>query len=240
LPELEPGGVTSAALDRIHLTRATQRYEKALLYARMILEQRGPQLRAGRTRVFALLFDMNALWERYIAVLLRRAAPPGLRVSAQERHLFWTPDGLGARRVRPDIVVRHPDGTPLLVIDTKWKVPSSGLPSDDDLKQMFVYNELLIGARSVLLYPRTTKSFNARGAFATKEHDCEQRHVGLFEGSKWSTALVKDQLAEILGDLSPSRGHPRRQAPGLSGGRGGLDLDAPGGGGRVSASGGPD
>ena len=30
------------------------------------------ELRAGRARVFALLFDMNLLWERYIAVLLRR------------------------------------------------------------------------------------------------------------------------------------------------------------------------
>jgi len=221
-----PGGVTSAALDRIRLTRATQRYEKALLYARMILEQRGPQLRAGRARVFALLFDLNALWERYIAVLLRRAAPPGLRVSAQERHLFWTPDGLGARRVRPDIVVRHSEGTPLLVIDTKWKVPSNGLPSDADLKQMFVYNELLIGARSVLLYPRITKSFDARGGFAAKAHDCEQRHVGLFEGSKWSTALVKAQLAEILGELSPAESASSEAGPQAVRRSSRVDLDA--------------
>ena len=39
----------------------------------MILAHQGPRLRSGRAPVFALLFDMNALWEHYIAVLLRRA-----------------------------------------------------------------------------------------------------------------------------------------------------------------------
>lgn len=89
-PALQTAGVTSATVDRIRLTRATRRYANALIYARMILAQRGPHLRAGRERVFALLFDMNALWERYVATLLRCVAPPGLEVHAQERHVFWT------------------------------------------------------------------------------------------------------------------------------------------------------
>lgn len=87
-PDVKAHGVTMAAFDRIRLTRATVRYEAALLYARMILAQQGPQLRHGRDRVFALLFDMNVLWEWYIAVLLRRAAPPGIRVATQESHDF--------------------------------------------------------------------------------------------------------------------------------------------------------
>ena len=70
------------------------------------------------------------LWERYVATLLRRVAPRGLQVNAQERHVFWTPQQQGVRRVKPDIVVRaeSPDGPgrTLLVIDTKWKVPPKG------------------------------------------------------------------------------------------------------------------
>lgn len=202
LPELQYRSVTSADFDRIRLTRATQRYASALTYARLILSHQGPQLRTGRERVFALLFDMNALWERYIAVLLRRVAPTGIHVSTQERHVFWKPELHGARKIRPDVVLRDAvndgPGKTLLVIDTKWKVPANGLPSDDDLKQMFVYNELLVGARSMLLYPRTAKSFSSTGAYAKREHTCEQRHIGLFEGTKWSTAAIKEQLRELF------------------------------------------
>jgi len=107
----------------------------------MILEQQAPDLLAGHEPVFALLFDMNVLWERFVAWLLRRAcsALPGLEVTTQVSHaLFHTP-GKPARTVRPDIVLRRP-GTkvPVLVADSKWKVPDRGTPSDDDLKQMFV------------------------------------------------------------------------------------------------------
>ena len=106
LPEIQLGGVTNAMIERIRLTRATQRYANALTYARMILAQQGPHLRAGRERVFALLFDMNTLWERYIVTLLRRAAPAGIHVHAQESHDFWAPQDHAVRRVKPDIVVR--------------------------------------------------------------------------------------------------------------------------------------
>jgi 5-methylcytosine-specific restriction enzyme subunit McrC len=209
-PEVRLARATNDAFDRIQLTRATQRYATALVYARMILSSQGPQLKTGDERVFALLFDMNALWERYIAVLVRRAAPENLAVSTQERCLFWTPQGHGVRKVKPDIVVRErvdrDPGKTLLVIDTKWKVPSNGLPSDDDLKQMFVYNELLGGARSMLLYPATSKSFSASGMYASKQHGCEQRHVGLFEKTNWSTSKIKQQLQKIVEEVAPACG----------------------------------
>jgi 5-methylcytosine-specific restriction enzyme subunit McrC len=204
-PDLQHRAVTPQTLERIRLTRSTQRYSSALTYARLILSQQGPQLRTGRERVFALLFDMNALWEQYIAVLLRRVAPATLQVSTQERHVFWSPSLRSSRKIRPDIVVRSIDGhearKALLVIDTKWKVPSNGLPSDEDLKQMFVYNELLSGPRSLLLYPRTAKSLPSSGAYAKREHTCEQAHIGLLAGEKWSTPSIKEQLRALVEHL---------------------------------------
>jgi hypothetical protein len=68
---------------------------------------------------------------------------------------------------------------------------------------MFVYNELLLGARSMLLYPRTTKSFQSSGKYSNREHTCEQRHIGLLAGAKWSTASIKEQLQELLVELVP-------------------------------------
>lgn len=46
-PEVGAVAVSAATLERIQLTRATQRYASALVYARMILAQHGPYLRAA-------------------------------------------------------------------------------------------------------------------------------------------------------------------------------------------------
>jgi 5-methylcytosine-specific restriction enzyme subunit McrC len=198
-PDVTTSQVTAATFERVRFSRSTTRYRHALTYARMILAHQGPQLRGGRQRVFALLFNMNLLWERYIAVLLRRVVPAGLSVHTQEHHDFWAPQSHVVRQVKPDIVIRsEPNTSAVLVIDTKWKVPKNGLPSDEDLKQMFVYNELLGGAKSILLYPRTTASFYATGDYVSKNHKCEQCHVGLFDGARWSNEVIKQQLGDLL------------------------------------------
>ncbi len=202
-PDLPTAGVDATWLDRLHLSRATARYVSALTYARMILAHQGPHLRAGRERVFALLFDMNSLWERYVAALVRRAAPADTRVHSQEQHAFWVPHQHAVRRARPDVVLRAAAGETLLVIDTKWKVPSNGLPGDDDLKQMFVYNELLGCARALLLYPRVGSSFAAGGGYAGRSHGCVQGHLGVVDGARWTTPAALEQLRAMLAAALP-------------------------------------
>ena len=206
LPAVTPVAVTSQMFDRWRPTRATARYEKALLLARIVLEHRGPQLRTGRSRVHALLFDMNLLWERYVAALFRRAARGALVVSSQEQRTFWRPSGRAASKVRPDIVVREraggEPGRVLVVVDTKWKVPGSGRPSDDDLKQMFVYNELLGAPRSVLLYPATQESLSLRASYHGRPHTCEQAYLGVVRGGSWSTTALGEQVERLLADAA--------------------------------------
>jgi 5-methylcytosine-specific restriction enzyme subunit McrC len=196
---------STARIDRVRLNRSTQRYSDALRYARLIIHARGPQLRTGGEPIFALLFDMNTLWERYIAALARRAAPAGMTVHTQERHDFWIRDDREVRRVRPDIVVRRSggtrSGTTLLALDTKWKVATTRAPADEDLKQMFVYNEVLRGGRAVLLYPLTTSLSALRGRFSGKEHRCDQVHVGVLEQDNWSSAAIQRQLSGLLSSL---------------------------------------
>jgi 5-methylcytosine-specific restriction endonuclease McrBC regulatory subunit McrC len=98
------------------------------------------------------------------------------------------------RKVKPDILVQDDAGDTVLVIDTKWKVSAS--PHDDDLKQMFVYNELLEGPRSILLCPRTASSKDVRGTFVDKKHRCDQVHVGCVAG--WRTSEVTSQLVQLF------------------------------------------
>lgn len=198
-PELAIGGIDSTAIDRVHLGRSTQRYAQALVYARLILAHQGPALRSGRERVFALLFDMNALWERFIAALLRRAAPPGVTIESQASLPFWLPRHGKRRWVRPDIIVRDVAETASLVIDTKWKVPDDNQPDDDDLKQMFVYNELLGCNHAWLLYPATAISRPTGGSFERRRHGCETHYLGVISGHVWrDTHSLVGQLRGVL------------------------------------------
>ncbi|MBI2392027.1 MAG: hypothetical protein HYV09_20715 [Deltaproteobacteria bacterium] len=193
------GRVNGSDFDRLRLGRSTARYHDALLLARMILERRAPELRSGRAPVFALLFDMNVLWERYVAALFRKAAGRRFTVRTQEGRGFWRAAGSTERTVRPDIVVESEDGSVVLIADTKWKLVREGVPSDDDLKQMFVYNELFGSARSLLIYPTGGASKTREGGFTGRKHTCSTAHLGVLEGARWSAKHLEQQIVRLIG-----------------------------------------
>lgn len=204
-PEHVSDDIDLVALDRMVLTRNTEPYAMALRLARLILEHRAPTLRAGRTQVLALLFDMNALWERYVAALLRRSAPDSVRVIEQDGRRFWKAPRARVRKVRPDILVTERAGEASLVLDTKWKVPARGNPSDDDLKQMFVYNELYACSRSLLVYPQASGAEACDGAFHSGGHACGTRFLSFFDDAgRYSRAVAIEQVLGLLQDL-PAR-----------------------------------
>jgi len=145
---------------------------------------------------------MNDLWERYVARLLQRAAGPTLRVVAQDRRPFWRPDGGKVRQVKPDIAIRRPERKdPVLIADTKWKVPRRGRPAISDLKQMFVYNELYECSRSLLLYPAANGCVASSGMFETAGRYCGTRFLDLFEGGKYNRAFAIEQLRKLVAEL---------------------------------------
>lgn len=172
-PELPRWRPTLEQLDRVRLTRNTARYAHALRLARLILFHLSPHIARGELPLLALLFDMNTLWERYVATLARRLRLPGIDVRAQDSRPFWRAPGSG-RPLRPDLVLRSEAGVRLLV-DTKWKVPRDDRPSSADLKQMFCYHEIFDCTRSMLLYPSTasTSEIRTKGRFVDRDHQCE-------------------------------------------------------------------
>jgi 5-methylcytosine-specific restriction enzyme subunit McrC len=197
-PEVGATRSVERVLERLVLGRSTERYREALVMARMILGQYAPHLRAGRIPVFGILFDMNTLWERYVAALFRRAAIPGLLVSTQSSVHFWRAPGEPARRLRPDIVA-NVGAAPALVVDTKWKTLRHGAPSEDDLKQMFAYNELLGTSNAVLVYPRVgDAAAGVSGSYVNRDHRCHTFHVGLFQNGAWSTRAMQEQVRALL------------------------------------------
>ncbi|CAN5578000.1 hypothetical protein BH20ACT10_BH20ACT10_19000 [soil metagenome] len=152
-------------LDRIHLDRLDREYEPILKLCRLLLENSALDLRAGRITQLALVFDMNVLFEKFVAEFLRRNKE-GISIGGDRLEDVETQYPLGKLfgkfGMRVDAVLRTGDRTYLL--DTKYKVlgddrENSGL-SVSDFYQMYAYarggKEECDGV--ILLYPKTAAS----------------------------------------------------------------------------------
>lgn len=128
------------------LGRKTGPYRSAIELALLLLKQHSPDLRGGSTEAIALLFDMNRLFEVYVAKTLRKAAGKQAQVKEQKKRAFW-----GSVKIRPDIVVSIGDRN--FVLDTKWKVPKNNRPAAADLQQLYAYCHLWNAQQGLLLYP---------------------------------------------------------------------------------------
>ncbi|WP_109261479.1 McrC family protein [Hyphobacterium indicum] len=154
--------VSAAALrwDRIVIDRTNERWRDLLSFARLFLTDRYQQTQSGLVDGHALLFEMNMLFEAYIARLLKRAlAGTGYRVASQGglRNCLYEGEK-GRFQTRPDILVSQ--GRQIrLVIDTKWKrlFPQSQDPklgiSQSDVYQLMAYSQLYEAEQVMLLYP---------------------------------------------------------------------------------------
>jgi len=196
--------VSSNWFETIRYDRNTERYRQAINLAKMIILRYNPDLKGGNENVFAILFDMNLLYENYIyrklKVLQANPDNPIISVRDQTRTPFWESRGL-----RADILVETAEKR--LVIDTKWKVMKNNTPSDADLKQMFVYNLHYDTDLSILLYPKTTIDSSEKKPFRNenfKSHNCQVAFVDIFNDyNKLDSKLGHRLYSEILeGELA--------------------------------------
>jgi 5-methylcytosine-specific restriction enzyme subunit McrC len=72
--------------------------------------------------------------------------------------------------VKPDILIRYKDGRAPVILDSKWKVLDTPVPSDDDLKQMYVYEKLLGSTKSTLIYPEVNLKGMKQGCYVDEGH----------------------------------------------------------------------
>ncbi len=144
--------------DKIIIDRKNYDYQKAIDIAKIIILNYSPSLNYGNDNLLTLLFDMNTLWEEYIFRILQKHKTNEIEVSFQNSDKFWE-----NKRIRPDIVLKTEYET--FVIDTKWKIIEANNPSDNDLKQMFVYNLHWKAEKTLLLYPKTDQIDSNFGTF---------------------------------------------------------------------------
>lgn len=156
---------------RLQFGRRTEAYRPMIRYAELIIRHNSPDLQGGNQKVFGILFDMNKLWESWVLHCVRRLIPDSMRctVVGQSVVRFWSIKNIN-KVVKPDILIRYRDGRAPVIIDSKWKVLETPVPSDDDLKQMYVYERLLGSAKSTLIYPEVNIEGMHQGSYVDDGH----------------------------------------------------------------------
>jgi 5-methylcytosine-specific restriction enzyme subunit McrC len=146
--------------DDVVLDRTNARWRELLNLARLLLGERFQTTSSGGSSGFSLLFEMNTLFEEYVARMIARAlAGQQLRVVSQGGRLYCLETTAGGLfQTKPDILIK--DGTSVIqVIDTKWKRISPRINdkkqgvAQADVYQMMAYGRLYDCSRLTLLYP---------------------------------------------------------------------------------------
>ncbi|WP_067522666.1 McrC family protein [Endozoicomonas ascidiicola] len=152
---------------RIQRNRGMDHYQSPLSWSKLILEGMSPLSSAGKTHAFSLLFPMEAVFETYVARVLRTQLQPPLKLKEQaSSKALVNFNGAPWFRLKPDLLIER-NKKPFVVLDTKWKVIASskgnsaekfGL-SQGDFYQMFAYGQKYLGGSGdmILIYPQSAE-----------------------------------------------------------------------------------
>jgi 5-methylcytosine-specific restriction enzyme subunit McrC len=160
----EISDVPAAALpwNQVHLDRSNASWRDLISLAKLLLAGRFQTTSGGEGKGFSLLFEMNTLFEEYVARMMGRAlSGTDLTVHSQGGRLFSLEDiftSAKAFMTKPDILIKRGNDVKL-VIDTKWKPLSSRIDdpkqgvSHADVYQMMAYGRVYACSHLMLLYP---------------------------------------------------------------------------------------
>ena len=131
---------------KLVINRQVKHYEQTLLWCKIFLLGNTFTPHKGDDLGFALLFDMNALFESYVGNFIKKSFP-GTILQHSEKHLVEEPKSF---KLRPDIFLKGK-----FIADTKWKIISSrdGI-SQADLYQLYAYGKKHECSNLYLIYPK--------------------------------------------------------------------------------------
>lgn len=201
-PDLSELNVNEQTFAKLNYDRKTVLYRPALEIAAMLLLNFRPDIQNGPNHILAILFDMNELWEEFVFLRIQRCLKPGWFIRAQSQKEFWRQErGLAYKVIKPDMILENPAGQ-TIVLDTKWKLADQDTPSDNDLKQMFVYNTYWSATHAILLYPQneyTAKPAYRSGKFIGQQTKCGLLKLSVLDAKHHSLdGLIGDKIVDLL------------------------------------------
>ncbi|MDD2698788.1 MAG: McrC family protein [Arcobacteraceae bacterium] len=163
--EIEVSHTIKSDFEKVSLNRQMRDYEQVLLWCKTFLLENSFSPYKGDTIAFALLFDMNLLFESYVYDYLRKNGDFTSIKNQDKKHHLAYENGSGKFSLKPDIVI---DGGEI-IIDTKWKILSvdksnQGI-SQSDMYQLYAYGTKYGKCKKMyLVYPydrmMTTSIYN--------------------------------------------------------------------------------
>lgn len=155
--------ISAAEVARLPRERTTRRYESVLTWCERLLAMMSPALSAGTMHAPALLFDMNKLFESYVASLEEEAASESQIVFRQgPAEALATHGETEAFYLKPDITLWHAStkgsaSVIACVIDAKWKRLNPRAANwgvdQSDVYQLLAYGLRYGCKRLELVYP---------------------------------------------------------------------------------------
>ena len=135
------------------ISRQVKHYEQALLWCKIFLLGDSFTPHKGNDLAFALLFDMNALFESYVGNFIKKKLP-GTALQHLEKHLIEDPKSF---KLRPDIFLESE-----FIADTKWKIIRQDINESEkkykisqaDLYQLYAYGKKYECDKLYLIYPK--------------------------------------------------------------------------------------
>lgn len=141
--------------EKIKLNRQMEDYEQILLWCKTFLFENSFSAYKGDDLAYALLFDMNLLFESYVYDYLRKNGSfKNIKNQDKQHHLAYENEK-GKFALKPDIIID--DGK--IIIDTKWKILSldksnQGI-SQSDMYQLYAYGTKYENCEKLyLIYPK--------------------------------------------------------------------------------------
>ena len=146
-------------INALKLDRGMVDYHSPIAWAKLILDGFSPLSMKGDSSALSLLFPMEAVFESYVASVLRKQLPDDVELTTQASSKYLvTHNDRNQFQLKPDLLMNFPDNSKL-VLDTKWKLLdieeyNYGL-SQSDLYQMFAYGHKYLNGMGdlLLIYP---------------------------------------------------------------------------------------
>lgn len=153
---------------KIILNRNQTIFKEPLELAQMFLQNSTISLHNHTFTNLAILFDMNKLFEEFVATALEKAFP-GQVQTQKSRTIIDSIGGYAntSYSIRPDILFQNDT-----IIDTKYKILDlpNNKPSEADIYQMLAYSKFYGVKNIILCYPTYQKNYHLLSVL--EDNDC--------------------------------------------------------------------
>jgi len=164
---VEPSLNYDADFNKIVFNRSNKDYEWIINWSRVFLKNNSFTNFSGSSKSTALLFQMDKLFESFVAKHIKSQFSIDFEVSLKDRKYFLF-DQPQKFRLEPDIVLRNKMNNKIILLDTKWKnlIDNKNKNYDistADMYQMYAYSQKYSTENNKvevwLLYPLNQEMF---------------------------------------------------------------------------------